>query len=136
MGAIVRAECSCGYHTSNRIDNTGRLIVGEEVLIGNGMRTRGIHYYPALCRTCREVVTMNLERVRLSCPVCSGPDVIPYYEPRMGCGKGQTEIPCSVVCVENEMRQEIEYALYEDIDYLCPRCGSNRLRLRCCGLWD
>jgi len=141
MGSIISAECSCGYCTSAQIDNTGRLITAGydgmgDLLMGNGMRTRGIYYYPALCDQCKEVVPVNLDRSPVRCPVCKGSGVVPYYKQQMAREKGNREIPYSTVCEENEHGQEIVHALYEDTDYLCPECGANRLRFKHEGLWD
>lgn len=141
MGAIISVVCSCGYVPTIRIDDTGWLITDGyhdmgELLLGHGMYTRSVYYYPALCNRCQEVVPVNLERSPIRCPICKGMNIMLYYEPQMIQGTGKIKIPYSTVCIESECGKEAEYSLYEDALYLCPKCKSYRLKFKQEGLWD
>lgn len=141
MGAIISVECSCGYMTSNHFDSTGRLVAAGyhemgELLLGNGMYTHHVYYYPALCNRCQEVVPINLEHSNTRCPVCSDTSARPYYDPQLVKGNGTNEIAYSTVCLEDEHGKKVKYTMFEDVKYLCPKCSSYGLKFKQKGLWD
>jgi len=141
MGVIMSAECSCGYSASNETDKTGSNFprgngLFGRVKLGYEMQIQDVLYYPVLCRLCREVLSIDLQQRPLRCPVCRGTNVVPYYWPQMVDRKGRIQIPCSMVSAGAEPGQRPKYALYEDAEYLCPRCGSKHLRFKFEGLRD
>jgi len=94
MGEMLQARCTCGYEARTSA--------------GCGM-VSGPEYAPALCRQCRELVTVPVNGGGSACPRCGAPT-----EPlRKGSSRGWGRKP-----------------------YECPRCGRLALQLSFVGVWD
>lgn len=68
MGSSVTATCDCG--------------LAADILIGGGALTFTTECsFPCLCRSCRNVVEVNLLVSDRRCPDCQTPDTVPYDSP-------------------------------------------------------
>ncbi len=99
MGLMLHASCDCGF-------------IGS-ACAGSG-RDEGSATLPVLCRHCRDVTSVWVDRSRLKCSRCGRKPEL--YE-------------------VNDPRAQVE-ALDEAQRYECPQCGQHRLRFEPMGLWD
>ncbi len=93
MGEMLLARCICGYES--------------RPYAGSGM-VQGPEYAPALCRHCRELVSVPV-KPGSGCPRCGAPT-----EPLCKGSRGK----------------------WDGQRYEFPRCGKPTLRLSFAGVWD
>jgi hypothetical protein len=74
MGTFAEFKCKCGYEAY------GKWGFGMNPIY----REQGISLAPALCRDCRELVSINENAVLLHCPSCKGIHVVLYSDPSLG----------------------------------------------------
>jgi hypothetical protein len=74
MGTFAEFKCKCGYEAY------GKWGFGMNPIY----REQGISLAPALCRDCRELVSINENAVLLHCPSCKGIHVVLYSDPGLG----------------------------------------------------
>jgi hypothetical protein len=74
MGTFADFKCKCGYEAY------GKWGFGMNPIY----REQGISLAPALCRDCRELVSINENAVLLHCPSCKGIHVVLYSDPSLG----------------------------------------------------
>jgi Zn finger protein HypA/HybF involved in hydrogenase expression len=118
MGSQVIAKCDCG--------------VEESILIGGGMFTETLCYFPCLCESCHRIVEVNLLDRPVSCPACHAPDPIPYDDPRLLGAAGRHMV--ADWYMKAELGREL---VLTDGKYRCPKCGKMSLEFSEGGLyWD
>ncbi len=119
MGSSVTAQCQCGFARAFRI--------------GGGMSTfTTLCRFPALCRTCQAIVSVNLYEKPLQCPECKGADVVPYYDTDLCAERGDTIAASWAVDGMDWNRCALT-----DGRYYCPSCQSYGLSFHAGGLyWD
>ena len=74
MGTFSDFKCKCGYEA------TGKYGIGMNPIY----REQKICLAPALCKDCRELVSINENAVLLHCPSCKGIHVVLYSDPSLG----------------------------------------------------
>lgn len=74
MGTFADFKCKCGYEAY------GKWGIGMNPIY----REQGISLAPALCRDCRELVSINENAVLFHCPRCKGIHVVLYRDPSLG----------------------------------------------------
>jgi phage FluMu protein Com len=74
MGTFAEFKCKCGYEAY------GKWGFGMNPIY----REQGISLAPALCRDCRELVSINENAVLLHCPSCKGINVVLYSDASLG----------------------------------------------------
>ena len=65
MGQILNAICDCGYE-------------GKAVLGAGRADFNRVCNFPYHCKSCKEVVSVDLFKKRISCPICNSQDVHTY----------------------------------------------------------
>lgn len=99
MGTFYRATCACGHET-------------DMVLEGSGFS--GVPVAPAICRHCRDVISVRVGAKRLRCPRCRRkPELLDLGDDDDG-----------------------QESLVRDRPHSCPACGKKTLRLMPQGTWD
>jgi ribosomal protein L37AE/L43A len=95
MGLFFHVSCPCGY---------------ENPMVIEGIGFAGVPHAPALCRHCREVVSVRTDTKRLRCPTCRRkPELFDLGD---------------------------EDAAPVTDGYSCPRCERDSLHLVPAGTWD
>ncbi|MHA1723370.1 MAG: hypothetical protein ACTSXH_00800 [Promethearchaeota archaeon] len=98
MGSIFEGRCKCGYNV--------RVNVG-----GTMMNFREVSYLPALCSTCKEIISFNIYQKPYKCPKCGNKmDIEEYADLEEGEGKNKS--------------------------YYCPKCGKHSLKFSLSVLYD
>jgi hypothetical protein len=102
---MIAANCPCGYEN-------------DELAVGGGMLTFMEHCSaPALCISCREVVTIDLMDSAATCPTCGG-DPTPYDDPSLRPVQTVRDGPAIAWNLPDGRSFELEY----EGGYTCPRC--------------
>jgi predicted RNA-binding Zn-ribbon protein involved in translation (DUF1610 family) len=114
MGTALTASCQCGYEKGTSVGGTMR----------NFMT---VCHAPALCRDCKELVTLNYLAGEHSCPNC-GKEVAFYNHESLRRKNAAYDLVNAVVDDKN-------FKL-SDIKYRCPRCGKLSLKFRVWGHFD
>jgi hypothetical protein len=106
----LRAACDCGFST--------------ELIVGGGTGAfAALAMFPAYCRSCRQLLPVNLAAGPLACSLCKGSDVTPYDDESL---QGQAGLETVASC---DFRRQIGRVLtLTDGTYLCPVCGKHGLR--------
>lgn len=105
MGHTIDATCTCGFDA-------------RDLMIGGGMRDHTTNCsYPAICKGCHDIVTVNLLDAAPSCSECEGTEVTAYNRPELLMTLGRP--------VSNWGDLTLT-----DGKYLCPKCGSFELSFR------
>jgi Zn finger protein HypA/HybF involved in hydrogenase expression len=121
MGSILRATCSCGYRSGELEAGAGKRLAGRQCML------------PALCRTCRAVVTADRLAPAAACPQCGGP--VQFYDdpslqaPRQG-GGGQAAY------VFRWPLGEGRFAELPATRYFCPKCEQLAMTFTVIGCVD
>lgn len=112
MGLDAIASCECGFTAT--------------APIGGGMLDCDRTFcFPALCKKCNGLVTVNLLKKSLSCPKCRSTDVVPYDQPEL------------VKVVGSKRVVEWDGRYLTDGTYFCPGCGQFTLTFKDAGIrWD
>lgn len=112
MGSVVKAICECGYE--------------KKIAIGGGrLNFKTVEYFPCLCKTCREVVPVNLKSNAPICPECNSSDNLPFNNKTLIMDKGKDVISRSF---DNVLTDGI---------YKCPCSKNGKLKFFDTGLiWD
>ena len=114
MGAIVDAECECGYQAPG-------------LQLGCGFEGPALRF-PCLCARCRKVVVVDL-LVSAACPKC-GTQTVPVDDAQPPVDAG-AELFSSSQADQAGRRHTLYYGRYS-----CPKCGRQQLRFMEVGLWD
>lgn len=120
MGWGLKAECSCGYHTS--------------VLVGSGMLGPRPDYSPGVCRRCSEVVAVDVSAEEWRCGRCGG--AVEVY----GASAAEWRHPPLRESPDDPERivfPQAKGVFRTGVKYLCPKCGQAALTFRDgTMLWD
>lgn len=112
MGLDAIASCECGY--------TATVPVG-----GGQLDFLTTFYFPALCKKCNGLVTVNLKKKSPSCPKCRSTKVVPYDQAELVKEEGSNQV------VEWDDRHLTDGAYY------CPGCSQFTLTFKDAGnRWD
>lgn len=119
MGSKVIATCDCG--------------LSEGILIGGGMLNfTTTCLFPCCCKSCNNVVEVNLLFEDMKCPQCGSKDVIPYDNPSMVKSVGNELI--ASWNKKDELGRVLEIT---NGSYWCPKCKRPTLKFEDGGLlWD
>ena len=99
MSGDIAASCECGFTATSSI--------------GSGSRNcETLFHFPALCRACNGLVTVNLGEDPPACPKCRSTDVVPYDQPGLVPAGGATRVA------------EWKDRSLTDGQYFCPGCGQ------------
>ena len=101
MGAMISANCTCGYEAPN-------------VPIGGGMANHTVWCaHPAYCPVCKDMVSVNLLASEITCPRGCGGTPLPYFNsPQL-----QSKPGAHLVSAWGGRK-------LNDGPYLCPRCSQ------------
>ena len=133
MGSTFSAKCeNCGYQADG--------------LIGGGRRDHMVFCsWPALCLSCEEIVTVNMNVTPLECLKCREPDVTPYLGhqaslsrpgPHAKRRKG-TMTDGSTFDIDPGDIHWGDLTLDTLMRYACPKCRSLSVAFEAGGmLWD
>jgi hypothetical protein len=117
MGAMLRANCECGYT--------------ETSSTASGRRDHGkVFTYPHICHTCHCVVSADILEPQLTCPKCGSTDLNTY---------GVTTKPKlrSSFIVDATNCYVIDKTFYLTNDpYKCPKCRQYKLRFTVAGFFS
>lgn len=141
MGTGLKAQCTCGYQS--------------DTVIGSTRRDHGrIFYFPHVCRSCMEVVSVNLLAEDVQCPLCSGKDLMIYgssysnAKPSRWSKLKNLVRAGSISAVGPQVREGTSiveesfcfrldrYFCIDNGVYMCPRCASPGLRFTLSLLFD
>lgn len=112
MGSLLTAQCRCGY----------------SILCAAGADAQGDGdawscFFPALCRQCCAVVTVDMNAPSPRCPECRNTDVVPYTN-RWLRGKQTAESEVLMALADRIGRRLVlNFGVY-----YCPNCGKMDLR--------
>jgi hypothetical protein len=109
MGAIVSASCACGFKCESEVG-------------GSRANFLSVCHFPCLCRTCNDVVQVNLLAASRACPKCCGKDIAAYDEPRLSASKGHYVTMWRKPKPNDEQFWELHSG-----DYFCPKCSKMTL---------
>lgn len=120
MGSSFSAKCeNCGYQAGG--------------LIGGGMRDHIVFCsWPALCLSCEEITTVNLNVTPLQCRKCGGADVTPYLEKHASLSRPGPYAKCRKGRMRDGSTYDIDPGdiVWGDLTldtlkrYACPKCRS------------
>ena len=133
MGAIVNAECLCGFK--------------KELLIGGGMLNFMTRCdFPCYCEKCLKIFKVNLFSNSLQCPVCKT-DMLRYDNRKLHplqrekTAKGtlleryEKKFPPKPDIIFEWNFKDENLKLYDD-NYLCPKCHKVSLKFIDSGSFD
>jgi phage FluMu protein Com len=131
-GALVVFKCECGYEACGKYGKGTNPIYREN----------NICLAPALCKDCRELVSINKNAVQLHCPGCKGINVVFYSDPSLTQVRRKSVIrrrwvyrgPGADLDIDDLMELDLErdddgFESEQYIDgndktyYLCPKCN-------------
>ena len=117
MGWEIEGSCPCGYES-------GPLQTGSG--LSDARRTFRV---PARCRSCNEMVAVDIKSEAKACPSCGSYDLkaLGSLRPKGGSAEPVKGPPPIV---------ERGRWVLQDRDYRCPSCGDERLRFVLTGTWD
>ena len=119
VGTMIAANCPCGYEN-------------DELAIGGGMLTFMEHCAaPALCTSCREVVTIDLMDRNAACPNCGGAPT-PYDDPSLRAA----QIAYDGSAIAWNLPDGRSFALDHQGAYTCPRCLQTTMSFIDVGCFD
>ena len=101
MGLGVNATYDCGYFES-------------DLSLGGNMDGTCM-LFPALCRQCGRIVTVDVAQQSASCPFCRGSDVVRYDAPSLS--------------ADTKAGEAVQWGadVLRDSAYFCPKCGEYNL---------
>lgn len=101
MGQGVNAACGCGYFEPD-------LSLGGDM---DGM----CMLFPAHCPHCARVVTVDVKREQMACPICRSADVVRY--------------DAASLSVTQDARVSMQWGsdVLRESGYCCPKCGGPTL---------
>lgn len=116
---MIATTCPCGYEN-------------HELALGGGMLSFMDHCAaPALCTSCREVVTIDLMDSEATCPNCGGA-ATPYDNPNLRAAKTEHAGPA----IEWNLPDGRSFVLDHDPGYTCPRCRQATMSFVDVGCFD
>lgn len=119
MGSMVKAECdNCGYESL-------------ELFLGAGMMNfKTACDVPAMCFSCRDVVTVNvLEAPPYQCDFCE--DTVRLYSDPWLIGQVDRTYPVFTWSLDEDSAYILPSGTYR-----CPRCKQMYMRFFIAGNWD
>lgn len=117
-GRMVHAKCACGYEEEKLF------------LFGGKDNFMTVCMFPAHCAVKKELVMVNLRDMKKSASDCPLDRLVLYNDPSLREGEPGEEIASWNLESLNE-----PLVLYDNA-YLCPRCGTFRLKFDMMGFWD
>ena len=145
MGNFMEFKCKCGYEV------VGRSGFGKNPIY----RENNICLAHALCKDCRELVSINKNAVPLRCPRCKGINVVLYSDPSLCQVRRKPVIrkrrvyrgPGADLGIDDKLDLDLElddddyeYEQYiegEDRTYrLCPKCNRFTMKIWAWGQLD
>lgn len=119
VGTMIAASCNCGYENNALAVGGGTLSFMEHCAA------------PALCTTCREVVTIDLMDSDATCPSCGGAPT-PYGDSSLGAAKTVHDGPA----IKWNLPDASSFELDHEGVYTCPRCLQASMSFADVGCFD
>ena len=89
---------------------------------------------PALCPSCKEVLSSEYQDSFPICPACSAA-ILLYDEARLYKEDSSSDSAAKTTIFSCELTSGDIFRLF-DCTYLCPKCGSHGLRFSITGYWE